>query len=209
MTALHGGPGHRPRAGPQARGVYACRMRRPFPYAARARSAEEARRAVKESSAKWRLDRSERSKQTWLASVERFHAAVEAAYPANFWTDLEKLRAGDASVLETAIEFLEADPMFFRSGYVKSELLVVLKRLALNSRQIERLRAVVIHVVLDRDRREFRRYCRFAHYIDGPDFRNQLEAIVFPVDPDAERRARWVLAALRHAETSSVNTTIR
>ncbi len=37
----------------------------------------------------------------WLATFLDFYAAVEAAYPPGFWTDFERLRAGDPAGLES------------------------------------------------------------------------------------------------------------
>jgi hypothetical protein len=175
-------------------------MGRSFPYAARAHAVEEARKALHESSAKWRIDRSEKSERDRQVWRERFHAALSLAYPPAFWSDIEKLRAGDINGLEAAIDFLEADPMFFRSGYVKAELLDLVKRFPMNDDQIGRLRAFILRVVRSRDDRDFRCYCRFSHHIDGADFRNALTSISANPDRDARRRALWVLGALDQAD---------
>src|SRR5258706_13851436 len=65
-----------------------------------------------------------RTTETYRNLLQASDSALEAAYPPNFWADFERLRSGeDLTALETAIEFLEADPYFFRSGYVKEKLL--------------------------------------------------------------------------------------
>src|SRR5579862_9417681 len=50
----------------------------------------------------------------------KYDAAVDAAYPPDFDEDFERLQTrSDAKALETAVSFLEADPFFFRTGYMK------------------------------------------------------------------------------------------
>lgn len=175
-------------------------MRRPFPYAARAQAVEQASRAVNAAARQWRLDRADNSRRDWDAWVERFHAAIELAYPPGFWSDFERLRAGDVEGLGAAVDFLEADPMFFRSGYVKAELVKLVKRLPLSDDQVSRLRTFVFGVVRTRDDRDFRDFCRLAPRLDGPAFRAELRAIAAELDRDVSRRARWVLDALEQAE---------
>jgi hypothetical protein len=143
---------------------------------------------------KW--DTSHPTYAAWEATVEAFWAAARATYPPGFWNAYEDLKAGGQSGVETAIEFLEADPICFRSGYLKSDILKFLGRLSLTPRQCERLRCVVLAVTARRYDREFRRYCRMAGKLDGPEFRQSLQALVASDDPDVRRRAGWVLEAI-------------
>lgn len=116
--------------------------------------AEEARLAVHEA---WRQrNASPEASAQWLARIAEFRAVVTRAYPAGFWEAFDRLPTGDADAIEMATLFLEADPWFDRSGYVKAELIRRLKRLPLPSDIQERLRAVVLEVARMRDRREYR-----------------------------------------------------
>lgn len=175
-------------------------MRRPFPYSARAQAVERASRGMHAAARKWRLDRADQSRRDWDAWVERFHAAIDLAYPPDFWSDVERLRAGDLGALDAAIDFLQADPMFFRSGYVKAELVKLVKRLPLSDDQVKRLRTFLTGVVRSRDDRDFRDFCRLAPRLDGSEFRAELLAMTGDLDRDISRRARWVLHALEQAE---------
>jgi hypothetical protein len=47
----------------------------------------------------------------------------------------------DSAEIETAISFLEADPYFFRSGYMKEEMWGRLKKAQLSPKQLSRLEA--------------------------------------------------------------------
>lgn len=124
-----------------------------------------------------------------------YRAALDAAYPENFAVHARRLGEGDLSGLETAVRFLEADPWFFHSGFVKAELIRSLKRLEIPPAAVERLRRVVLNVVDRCDRREFRHYCRLARKVDSPDLRRDLALRIQSDDPDVARRARWAMHA--------------
>ncbi|WP_339074642.1 hypothetical protein [Teredinibacter turnerae] len=100
----------------------------------------------------------------WKRACEKFHSYVS---PMDKYIDIayEEKCYSDFELLEFAICFLEVDPLFFRSGYVKEELLRKLKRTELNVGQIKRLNAVLEDAVDSRGSREFRAYCRLAAMI--------------------------------------------
>jgi hypothetical protein len=129
-------------------------------------------------------------------SIELMGQAMNAAYPPSFTEDCQKLRQGDSAGLETALRFLEADPIFFRTGYVKSWLIRRIKPSMLTAAHRARLQQVVLHMVDTRDDRDFRAFCRLACKVDGPELRTALAAREAALDPNIWRRARWVLAAL-------------
>lgn len=175
-------------------------MSNSFPYAERARSLDEAHRAVRQTfkSVTRRSDPKHPATAKWIAAVAEFNAALKNAYPPDFWSDLQELRKGNAGPIETAITFLEADTMCFRSGYVKDCVLRAIKRLPLSNSQITRLRAVVLYVTSHRDGQEFRQYCHLARRLDGEEFRKALDALQSIGNAAIARRATWVLAALDH-----------
>lgn len=169
-----------------------------FPYAERARKVEEARNATirTRKGVKPRSDSNDAPTAKWHDGVARFHAALGVAYPPNFWVDLEAPRSGDARPIETAIAFLEVDPMFFRSGYAKERALRAIKRLPLSASQMDRPRTVVLRIAATRDGREFRDYCHLARRLDDTGFRQALAALQSAGDAAASRRAGWMLDAL-------------
>lgn len=122
--------------------------------------------------------------------------AIDAAYPPGFWTDYEKLRSGDASGLESAIAFLEADPIFYRTGYVKTKITRAIKPSMLTPAQAARLRSVALSIVDRRDDRDFRAFCRLARKADAPELHDQLRQRLTNADPNIRRRARWMLDAV-------------
>ena len=121
---------------------------------------------------------------------------MDAAYPSGFWEDAEKLRGGDAAGLESAVCFLAADPIFFRTGYVKAWLIRAIKPPMLKSDDKKRLQDAILSRVDRRDDRDFRAFCRLAKKVDDANLREQLTQRADEGDFDVRRRARWVMEAL-------------
>lgn len=125
-----------------------------------------------------------------------WRAAIADAYPPGFWEDVERLRNRNPAGLPITIEFLEADPWFFRTGYVKEKLIRYLLRFHLSERDAARLRKVVLAAVDQRYRREFREYCRLARKVDVPELRQQLRERLVQGNSDIKRRTQWMLDGL-------------
>jgi hypothetical protein len=152
----------------------------------------------------------------WQERVAQDHPEVNAVYPPGFWKGYAQFCAGDASKLEIAVAFLEADPYVFGSGCVKEDFIHALKHMDLPPSALQRLQRVVLSVVDTRDGREFRDYCRLARRVNSPALREQLRQRLTRARPSAQsvtddqpdllpairqdrairRRARWVLEAL-------------
>jgi hypothetical protein len=106
-------------------------------------------------------------------------------------------REGDPTTIETAVTFLEVDPMFFRSGYIKEEILEHLSRNTLNHDQRRRLQQVILARVREtKTRREFRRYCRLAPTVSDPSFEAEIAKLAGP-SGTKPKHAQWVLDRLR------------
>lgn len=135
--------------------------------------------------------------QRWLTAIQVFRAALARAYP----QALQEVADGElpASELSTnmMLDFIEADPIFYRSGYLKEKVLRQLKTRELSEKEAERLRRSILAVVLHTGvKREFRYYCRAAPHVASEAFRRDLEALERSDDASVQLRANWVLAAL-------------
>lgn len=112
---------------------------------------------------------------------------------------LKALKAGDTSSLDLVITYLRANPYFFRSGYIKEELLQAIKKLPFTKKQIYKLQDTAINaiscVVLSR---EFTYWCRLAPFITDEEFYVKLQDI-FERSDDAKikKRAQRMLNALK------------
>ena len=97
--------------------------------------------------------------QRWLDAIVAFRAAYARVYA----DTLREVNDGEkrASEVDTAdmLDFLEADPVFFRSGYMKQKLLTELKRRKLDQHEVRRLQEIILSVVRKNDRRSRRKDC--------------------------------------------------
>jgi hypothetical protein len=98
----------------------------------------------------------------------------------------------------TAIEFLESDPWFHGSGYIKANLIKFINRQELKPDWSKRLQKVVLAAVDREDRREFRSYCRLAHKLCSEHLRSELTRRMEVKDEGVSRRARWMLEYLKN-----------
>jgi hypothetical protein len=101
-----------------------------FGYAKRGRAVNEAQAEIHAAFKEVvnRNDESDPRTKRWLQAITAFGAARSRVYP----EDLRLVEQGalPASEVDTAdiLDFLEADPVFYGSGYMKEELLGALKK---------------------------------------------------------------------------------
>ena len=140
--------------------------------AARAREVDRLRQvAAKAEQARLEADfwREKDPARSALASAS-FHRAMDEVYPASWWDTVAGLQRGEKSAVEPSIVFLEADPRFFRSGYMKEALCRFLGRASLTAQQRNRLVSVATAAIDDgrRSGRERHAFARMLARIDPP-----------------------------------------
>ena len=136
----------------------------------------------------------------WEEATRIFHAAYDKlAFPGGLQREFELLGVGDATAVEMAIQFLEANPWYFRSGYHKADILKTLRKQQLSDDQCDRMRRVILERVLDRPFREMRAYARFAPRVSTPQFEAEIIQIAGNANRHAVRHAQWVLDCLKSA----------
>ena len=93
-----------------------------------------------------------------------------------FWTDSFKslVQSGDRVAINELITFLEVDPYYFRSGYLKGRLARYMKNTPRTQEDNHRLRGVIWNRARGPRRNEFREYCRLATLISTPFFREKV-----------------------------------
>ena len=122
-----------------------------------------------------------------------------ASYPGVFrilelWPDrLKEVETTDGEWRENAVVFLEVDPVYFRSGYDKAQLLRHLKRAELNGDHKRRLRKVALTAVEKARSVEFRQYCQLAVRLASKDLAAGLAKLAGSPDKLIGRRAAWML----------------
>ena len=143
-------------------------------------------------------------KEKWSEACREFHSSYDQqAFPGGLGESMQKLAKGDAATIESAVQFIEADPMFFRSGYIKEEILKHLSRNPLNDDQKQRLREIILERVRDtRTRREFRRYCRLAPIVNNSEFEAEITKLAGS-SGTKPKHAQWVLDRIKQARANS------
>jgi len=97
---------------------------------------------------------------------------------------LAALSGGEAEARACAVTFLEFDPYYYRSGYMKSKLLVRLKHLTLRESEKKRMRKIVRDAILSpRPKCEFKDYARLLKNIGTPEFRQVIRNLPVPDVP--------------------------
>ena len=129
---------------------------------------------------------------SWKNACEEFHSyssrmdqMLERVYLEQIYSDKE--------LQEFIITFLELDPMFFRSGYIKEEMLRKIKKSPISVKQKERLRLVLKDAVENRGTREFKRYCNLAIKIANPELVAYLTKVSNQGEGARKSRARLML----------------
>jgi len=109
------------------------------------------------------------------------------------------LKSQDPKAIEETIRFLEADPLFFRSGYIKADFIRFLCKSQFREDQLDRLRHVILSRIQGPDTREFRSYCRLARVVSSFAFQEQVAMLSTSPDRQAARHAQWVLQQLNRS----------
>ena len=68
---------------------------------------------------------------------------LDRLFPGGYAKTFERLQAGDGSAVEFALSFVEVQPYFFRSQYIRTQLIRKLKHTTLSSSQAERLKQIL------------------------------------------------------------------
>ena len=136
----------------------------------------------------------------WREAARAFHAGYDKlAFPGGLSREFELLKVGDATAIEEAVRFLEADPWYFRSGYHKADILKMLGKHPLSEDQCARMRELILKRVRGRPVREVRAYARFAPKVNTPQFEAEIIKIAKNSNRLAVRHAQWVLDCLKSA----------
>ena len=134
-----------------------------------------------------------KDRESWSKACEKFHSYVS---PIDHAIDeiYESPALNNKQTLEFVLTFLEIDPMFFRSGYVKEDMIQRLKRTNLTQEQLTRVNSILTDAVENRGHREFKRYCRLAKFMGTDSLVKILEGIVEHNTGARKSRAKLMLS---------------
>jgi hypothetical protein len=131
------------------------------------------------------------------AACAAFHSQFDTlAFPGGLNAALDKLKAGEPSVVDIAVQYLEVEPTFFRSGYIAETILRRLKHVSLTRDQVTRLVYVILNSVRHGGRRRFANCARLARALKDQRITAGASVLSRESDPEIKRRAQRLLEAL-------------
>ena len=87
---------------------------------------------------------SQELRAAWERACADFHSRFDLlAFPGGYENAGARILDGDQAAIESALQFLEMRPYFFRSGYMRTALMRRLKRAVLTAPQAARLKEQV------------------------------------------------------------------
>jgi len=130
--------------------------------------------------------------KSWKSACREFHTYCSPIDPMINRVYEDKIIA-DKELQEFVITFLELDPMFFRSGYIKEEMLKKIKKSPITIKQKDRLRSVLKDAVEKRGTREFKKYCNLAIELANDEFISYLNVVSSYGEGARKSRAKLML----------------
>ncbi len=164
--------------------------------ATNAESLRNLNRRIHETFARRSLSNKERGE--WSNACAQFHSNYDFLFYPGGERRWAAFLARDSSEVETAVTFLEVDPYFFRSGYMKQVMWNRLKSIELARSQSARLEEVAIQYVHRRIRREFWHMARFVRLRASEEFWRRIEELRSAKESSMQIKAEWLALARRN-----------
>ncbi len=139
-------------------------------------------------------DQSQERKEKWEAACTNFHESFEKLFFPGGEENLKQALAGESRAVEAAIEFLVADPIHFRSGYVKEELWHKVPNWDLSKNQIEKIENAALAYILRKIRRDFWYMCKAMARVATPIFWDKVYLLISNEDNLVSKRASYLLS---------------
>ena len=129
----------------------------------------------------------------WSDACKDFHSEFEhLVYPGGT-VMLNRVRQQDPVALQTAVVFLLADPMHFRSGYLKEHLWRWLAHCPLRASELSQLERAALRYLDRTASREFFAMCKFMHRRGRDRFWSSVSTTLLSSDVAKVRRAELLL----------------
>ena len=134
----------------------------------------------------------------WKDASEAWHAYRPEVLAA-FWrpAGLSGLEQGDPELLELALCYLEVDPYYFRSGYLKTRLFRRLRRMTLGETERQRILQAILTALRFHQGDGWKEFCRLASPFADPEFEASVSQFLADDDVRVARRAKTLLARLQ------------
>ncbi|MEM1151725.1 MAG: hypothetical protein AAGI03_14430 [Pseudomonadota bacterium] len=135
---------------------------------------------------------SEAHKRRWEDACADFHGFRSEVDSCMDQVRVERL-SEDKQIRQFVFDFLTVDPIYFRSGYEKENLIRLIKSLDLLDGEKDVLRQTILRRVRNGALREFRRFCQLIPKIENDAFVAKLRKEARSTDAQIQRRAAFAL----------------
>jgi hypothetical protein len=144
------------------------------------------------------------ARAAWQLAAERFHRYNSPVFELWGKEAREGVRSGRDGWRESALLYLDAQPRFFRSGYLRDHLSHLLKGSNLSNDECEHLRATMLKAVPHRPSvGRFCYDCRLAARLSNARFEQALVELTALKDGWTRGRAQRMLSAVRATRRES------
>jgi hypothetical protein len=138
-------------------------------------------------------DRGPAERETWSKSCDEFYRLYpELFYPGGD-KSLDALKRDESAAIEIALDFLDADPVHFRSGYTKEEVWRSLRGASLTVSDKLRLEGIALRYVERRIEREFWVMARVMSKLGSGGFWRAVANLVDATEEPMKTRASYLL----------------
>ena len=142
--------------------------------------------------------RSPADRDAWAAACAQFHKAFEELSFPGGNAQWQGFVEGEAASFEVAVAFVEVDPQFFRSGYMKQYIWNRLKRASLTTDQERRLEDLALQYLSKPIRREFWHMVRYVRIRGSESFWKTISMLAAGSDVSLSTRAQWLMLARKN-----------
>lgn len=138
-------------------------------------------------------DRGPSERERWSRACEEFHRRYPTLFYPGGDESLDALKRHDSAAIATGLDFLDADPMHFRSGYTKEEVWTRLRSAPLTPADKIRLEQIALRYLTRRIEREFWLMARVMSKLGSEEFwRDVIKLTDSAVEPMKSRASYLV-----------------
>jgi hypothetical protein len=137
-------------------------------------------------------DKSQKDLLKWKKSCSDYHG-YKSPLSSYYYNVNKGCNFLDEETIEFIFRFLEIDPNFHRSGYIKERMLDLVKRIDLNALKKERIRSLLINAVQNISGREYRRYCRLLPIVKNETIISEVLKFTSNKNGSLRSRAKFMM----------------
>lgn len=139
-------------------------------------------------------DRGVEERERWSRACAEFHSRYQELFYPGGDASLDALKFHEPAAIQLAIDFLDADPRHFRSGYIKEEVWRRIRNAPLIQEDKTRLENIAIKYLDRRISRDFWAMARVMAVIAPKKFWDQVRTVAESEEPPKKSRAQYLLA---------------